>query len=239
MNLILDIGNSRAKIALIDDEKILNQWQFSTTDHEAIRHTIIGQSTVNKAILSNVGSDFDLPPLSYPILKLNHEVRLPFESKYSTPTTLGIDRIALVAAAVSNHPGNNCLIIDAGTCITYDFIDEAGIYHGGGISPGLNMRLNGLADYTARLPKVEFEKEFELIGGSTRESILSGAAGGFKREVEATIDAYKSRYPSLITVITGGDGIVFDYLAKNSIFAAPDFLLTGLNHILEYNAERL
>ena len=106
-------------------------------------------------------------------------------------------------------------------------------------SPGLNMRLHSLPHFTSRLPLVEYDPTYQLIGDSTQQSILSGTAGGFKREVAATIQAYQSRYPDVITLITGGDAAIFDDLLKNSIFAPPDFLIIGLNHILDHNAERL
>src|SRR5690606_36722415 len=129
--------------------------------------------------------------------------------------------------------------IDAGTCITFDFVDKEGFYHGGGISPGLHMRYKALHTFTARLPEVTHKTPVPLTGRSTTESIRSGVSGGVKREVAATIEVYQDRYPSLITIITGGDMLLFEDLVKNSIFAAPDFLLNGLNDILEYNAEKL
>lgn len=238
VNLILDIGNTRTKIATIKNRSIVD-FSFLDSSEELIKDRLVDYKDIDKAIVSNVNSDFKYPDLNFPLLELNHRTPIPFKLDYKTPTTLGLDRIALVASAVNQYPNTNCLVIDAGTCITYDFVNASGMYKGGGISPGLSMRLKSLAHYTSRLPKVSYQKDFMLIGDSTESSILSGAVGGFKREIEATIGEYKKRYPSLITIITGGDIKVFDYLAKNSIFAAPDFLLLGLNHILEYNAERL
>lgn len=239
MNLIFDFGNSQAKIARFDKALMLDKHIFPLFDEDGIEKIISGFQNIERAIVSNVGKDFKLENFSFPVLTLNSDTPIPFSLEYQTPKTLGMDRIALAAAAHKIYPKQNCLIIDSGTCITYDFIDENSIYHGGGIAPGLEMRLKSLPHFTAKLPFVEKSNHFNLIGQSTQESILSGTIGGFKREVEATIEAYKSRYSSLIIIITGGDANQFDYLLKNSIFAAPDFLLTGLNHILEYNAERL
>ncbi|MDZ7847381.1 MAG: type III pantothenate kinase [Owenweeksia sp.] len=164
---------------------------------------------------------------------------LPFKLKYKTPETLGLDRIALAAAAAHDYPGKNCLVIDAGTCLTYDFIDRERNYHGGAIAPGLKMRYQALHHFTARLPLVAHRAEVELIGDSTETSIQAGVAGGIFYEVKATIEAYQMRYPGLITVLTGGDYAAFEGLSKNGIFAAPEFLLHGLNNILEYYAEVL
>lgn len=239
MNLIFDFGNSQAKIALFEKGKMLDKLVFSIFDKDGISNAISCFKKVDRAILSNVGREFQFLKFEYPVLELTAKTVLPFSLNYLSPKTLGIDRIALAAAAQKMHPNKNCLIIDSGTCITYDFLDENSTYHGGGISPGLEMRLKSLPKFTAKLPLIQKSNDFQLVGQTTEESILSGTIGGFKREVGATIEAYKSRYPSLITIITGGDANQFDYLLKNSIFAAPDFLLIGLNHILEYNAERL
>lgn len=239
MNLIFDFGNSQAKIALFEKGKMVDKLVFPIYDEDGIVKAIAGFEKVDRAILSNVGREFQFSNLGFPVLELNAETVLPFSINYLSPKTLGIDRIALAAAAQKIYPNQNCLIIDSGTCITYDFLDENSTYHGGGISPGLEMRLKSLPQFTAKLPLIQKSNDFQLVGQTTEESILSGTIGGFKREVGATIEAYKSRYPSLITIITGGDTNQFDYLLKNSIFAAPDFLLIGLNHILEYNAERL
>ncbi|MGB0176022.1 MAG: type III pantothenate kinase, partial [Owenweeksia sp.] len=192
------------------------------------------------AIISNVGEEVEWPQAwKFPFLSLDPNSPMPFENAYKTPKTLGKDRLALAAAAIFSYPSKDCLVIDAGTCVTYDFMDSSGIYHGGGISPGLRMRLQALPHFTSRLPLVEYKEGFDLTGDSTETSILSGTVGGLKREVRGTIEAYQSRYPSMVTVITGGDMNLFDDLLKNSIFAPPDFLITGLNHILDYNAERL
>lgn len=239
MNLIFDFGNSLVKIATFRDGHLLDKAIFSVYNEQEIRNAVANFQNIEKAIVSSVGNDFEFGELPFPILRLNAQTPLPFSLKYETPQTLGIDRIALAAAAAKIYPQRNCLIIDSGTCITYEFIDEKLQYQGGGISPGLEMRLKSLPHFTAKLPLIKKNNDFNLIGKSTEDSILSGTIGGYRREVEATIEAYKSRYPSLITIITGGDANQFDYLLKNSIFAAPDFLLTGLNHILEYNAKRL
>jgi type III pantothenate kinase len=227
------------KMVLFEGEKQLHSQTFSSNQREELSQAIKITQGIERAVISNVGEAYRLEDTSYPVLHLNHSTPLPFTIEYSTPKTLGLDRIALVAGAYAQFPNRDVLILDAGTCITYDFLDNSGAYQGGGISPGMEMRLRALPHFTARLPKVEAEADFALIGDSTHNSILSGTVGGFKREVEATIAEYKKRYPSLITIVTGGDLKLFDYLLKNSIFAAPNILVMGLNYILEYNAEKL
>ena len=238
MNLILDIGNTRTKLALFERGSIEKIYHFGSGNPRQLEQFLKEVKGVDKGIVSNVNQPMEFKDLSFPILELSRELNFPFGLQYSTPQTLGLDRIALVSAAQHLYKGEDCLIIDAGTCVTYDFLSKEGIYRGGGISPGIRLRLRSLKDYTARLPLIEIEED-QLIGDSTKASILSGTVGGFKREVEATILEYQNRYPSLVTIITGGDAKLFDNLLKNSIFASPDFLLIGLNHILEHNAERL
>lgn len=177
--------------------------------------------------------------VKFPVYNLSHNTRLPFEMDYLTPETLGLDRIALAAAAVSKYPGQDCLVIDAGTCITYDMVNRAGKFLGGAISPGVQMRFKALQHFTARLPLGGREYWKDMIGKSTHESIASGVINGTINEVSGTINQYAGRFPQLITVLTGGDAPLFDGLLKNTIFAAPDLLLEGLNHILDYHAEVL
>jgi len=240
VNLIIDIGNSRVKSALFQKGQLIRQQMHECFDPARIA-ALWEREEPEKAIISNVGKEVEWPNgWDFPFIELGASTPLPFSNKYKSPATLGRDRLALTAAAVLKFPGQNCLVIDTGTCITYDFVDRHAVYHGGGISPGLQMRLRSLNHYTSRLPLVNYQQNFDpIIGDTTDNSILSGTVGGFKREVYATIVAYQERYPDILTMITGGDAYMFDDLLKNSIFAAPDFLMTGLNHILDYNAERL
>ncbi len=194
----------------------------------------IVSTVTNSDLLTELQSNF-----SFPIYALSVRRPLPFVMKYKTPDTLGLDRVALAAAAYYQYPSQDCLVIDAGTSLTFDFIDRSGNYHGGAISPGLQMRYRALHHFTSRLPLVEHQPLDDFIGRSTRESILSGVANGMIREVKGTIEQYEERFPEVITVITGGDAALFDDLVKNTIFAAPDFLLQGLNNILDYYAETL
>ncbi len=165
---------------------------------------------------------------------------LPIANRYKTPETLGADRITLAVAAQALFPGAPVLVIAAGTCITYNFIDEQG-YHGGAISPGITMRFRALEHYTSRLPYIEWDAYRQetldlLTGADTESSILSGVLQGVIQEVAGTIELYQHRYSGLRVVATGGDmGFLVKNL-KNGIFARPDMVLEGLNYILLHNA---
>lgn len=241
MNLIIDRGNTRTKIALVNQGEIIHSDRFKGFDEETLYRYLSGQPKPLKAIYSSVADPMPswLTRMAFPVLEMSHELNFPFQLDYETPHTLGLDRIALAAAAMAKYPNKDVLAIDAGTCLTYDLIEASGVYRGGAISPGLNMRFLAMHSFTARLPLVKLKDDAPLIGRSTEGSLVSGGYNGMIAEVNGIIDSYKSRYPMLITIITGGDGHLFGNLLKNSIFAAPNFLLDGLNNILEYNADRL
>ena len=197
---------------------------------------------IDRAIISNVSSIDNFIIEKKINLKhtyfLSDELKLPFTNKYESKKTLGSDRKALVSAAIKYFSDTNTLIIDAGTCITIDFIDENGNYHGGSISPGLSMRLKSLHTFTDKLPLVELKKPEKLIGGSTKESILSGVVGGMSSEINNLISEYHKKYSLLKVFVTGGD-VDFIYPMvdnqKSSIFAHNYITLLGLNRILQEN----
>ncbi len=172
-------------------------------------------------------------------LALSHTTPLPLENLYKTPETLGKDRIAAIVATSINYKGENVLVIDMGTCVTYDFLNANNQYLGGAISPGFEMRFKALNTFTGKLPKVEYKQDTpELIGNSTKNSILSGVFNGLKHEIQETINQYNLQYNNLKVVLTGGDIKLFDLEPKNRIFADKFLVLKGLNEILNYNAEK-
>ncbi len=242
MNLIIDQGNTRTKLALFENGILRKSTALEVPLVEEILRWLNG-TAVRHAIISSVVGDELFKQLksrlSFPIVQLSHKTPIPFHNKYATPSTLGLDRIALVAGAVAAYPKQNCLVIDAGTCITYDFVNSHGEYLGGAISPGVQMRLKAMNHFTARLPLANVSDVNDFIGTTTLESLGSGAVHGAINEVAGTINKYESRFPDMITALTGGDLRVFDGLLKNSIFAAPELLLWGLNNILDQHAEML
>jgi len=239
MNLVIDIGNTQIKTAVFKDNTLYNKEIYSKDDFSNSIENITKKYRIKHAILSNVGEIENLKMLEirklFDVLVLNSKTRLPFINNYKTPQTLGVDRIALIAAAVDQFPNKNVLIFDAGSCITYDFVNEKNEYLGGGISPGIEMRYKALNSYTANLPKLTLSNEIPEIGNTTENSIHFGVLNGIIQEIEGVINQFKVKNQKLTVVLTGGDTI---YLAKNlksTIFANPNFLLEGLNSILIYN----
>ncbi|AXP81347.1 Type III pantothenate kinase [Mariniflexile rhizosphaerae] len=241
MNLIIDIGNSFVKLAVFDGDHIKHKEVVELNlILERIRAIDYTYKHIKAAIVSSVGklskTDINLIGERFDLLILNSDTKLPYASLYKTPETLGVDRIALVSASVKNYPGNNVLIIDAGTCITYDFVNNKNEYLGGAISPGLRMRYTSLNNLTANLPLLDTELPNNIIGNSTEASIHSGVVYGVLKEIDGVIEAYKANYPDLTVILTGGDSNFLSKQLKSSIFATPNFLLEGLNFILQFNS---
>ena len=239
MNLVVDLGNSFVKIAVFQEDDLVIKKIVAKTDlQKNLKEFLSDYPEIERSILSSVTeSSFVLPEelLQREMLKLDSGTRLPFLNKYSTPDTLGNDRKALVAAASKYHEKDNVLIIDAGTCITYDFKNKANEYLGGAISPGLNMRFKALNTFTANLPLLEFSENEHLIGDGTEDSISSGVIIGIVKEIEGIIEEYDTHYQPLKIIFTGGDALFLSRRLKNGIFANSNFLLEGLNYILEFN----
>lgn len=241
MNLIIDVGNSFVKLAVFDGDHIkykeVVELNLILERVKAIDYTY---RNIKKAIVSSVGklseTDINLIGERFDLLILNSDTKLPYASLYKTPETLGVDRIALVSASVKNYPDNNALIIDAGTCITYDFINNKNEYLGGAISPGLRVRYKSLNNLTANLPLLDTELPNNIIGNSTEASIHSGVIYGVLKEIDGVIEAYKTNYPDLTVILTGGDSNFLSKQLKSSIFATSNFLLEGLNFILQFNS---
>jgi type III pantothenate kinase len=166
---------------------------------------------------------------------VSHRSRLPFTTRYTTPETLGTDRIAALAGVATLYPNADVLVIDAGSCITYDFMDTHATHHGGAISPGVLMRFRALHEFTGRLPHVSSESTGDLLGQTTAEAIQSGVRHGVLAEIQGLIERYTALHPKLKTVITGGDAPWIEANLKTQIFGAPDLVLYGLNSILELN----
>ena len=240
MNLIIDIGNSRAKLAVIEENTILNKITCSSKNIASNVKKLRKAFAINNCIISSV-SKFDMSKLKSfdglnKVIQLDHNTKIPFVNSYNSPATLGVDRIALASAAITNYPKQNVLVIDAGTCITYDFINAKEQYLGGAISPGIVLRYKSLHEFTANLPLLE-QSNFELIGKDTESAIHSGVLNGFIQEIEGIIDQYKKKFQNLTVVLTGGDTNFLAEKVKSTIFANPNFLLEGLNSILIHNLE--
>jgi type III pantothenate kinase len=232
MLLAVDIGNTRSKAAVFKDSRLLEKFVFPKNELQKNLHEILTRyPKATDLVVSSVGNErIDFPlPSNITIHTISHRWPFPFKNLYETPLTLGIDRMVLVSGAVLEFPGKNRLVIDAGTCITYDFIDDADAYHGGAISPGIKLRYASLNQYTAKLPLLDIAVPDRFIGNSTVQSIHSGVVNGVVHEIDGFIGQYRKHNSNFIIILTGGDA---DFLAKqlkNTIFANQNFLLESLN----------
>jgi type III pantothenate kinase len=242
MNLAIDVGNTRVKIAVFEKDKLVELFVFNKTKILSEIKDILKKHEISTGIMSNVASISDSKLKKIKNLVQIHIIssltEVPFKNLYKTPETLGVDRIALVAGAVSQFSGHNVLVIDAGTCITFDFVNSEGKYIGGAISPGLKMRFNSLNHFTANLPLLEKDDLIDFIGKNTKESMNSGVINGVIQEIDGVINQYKKKFLDLTVVLTGGDTNFLAKQLKSSIFANQNLLLHGLNKILILNIDK-
>jgi type III pantothenate kinase len=240
MNFVIDIGNTLVKMAVFQGDILIKKKVSLKLDFlknlEELEQKYQKPANI---ILSSVSKT----PLKWlqkledgsRLFILNRQLPQVFTNLYSTTNTLGNDRIALVSAASKHFPTEKVLVIDAGTCITYDFKSNKNEYMGGGISPGLEMRYRAMHSFTENLPLLESEEEITLIGNTTNSCMHSGVIFGVTFEIDGIIAAYQAQYKDLTIILTGGDAQFLCKRLKNSIFANSNFLLEGLNYILEFN----
>jgi len=239
--LCLDLGNTRIKAAIFEGDKLNSLQIYETLNAKKLKQ-LVQHHQIQHSIISSVRNH---PPYFKELLQscdtfieLSHLTPIPIQNSYGTPQTLGKDRLAAAIGAVALHPNSNLLVIDAGTCITFDFIDQEHVYHGGSISMGIDMRFKALHTFTDQLPLIERQSISNLIGNNTRQSILNGVIGGTIAELDGFIEQYCSQYAPLTILITGGDARFFDTKLKSEIFACPNLVLLGLNKILDYNVAK-
>jgi type III pantothenate kinase len=240
MNLIVDSGNTYVKLAVFHENNMLAFKKLRLNDFgEEVKNIFDKYPLINHAIVSSVGflnsKQRDMLAVFCNVHLLTHKSKTPFKNAYATPQSLGMDRIALATSAFYNNSGKNTLVIDTGTCITYDIMNDYGEYMGGAISPGIRMRYKALHEHTANLPQLETDDFPDFIGNSTESSIHSGVINGICNEIDGVIGQYNSRFEDLTVILTGGDAQFLSKRLKNTIFAHSNFLLEGLNYLLEYN----
>lgn len=247
MNLVIDIGNTRMKAAVFRDRKMVGIRITESPSPQAAMDALRELPQADRCILSSTrGDESELKRLLCEkvahLLEFLPGTPVPLVNRYATPQTLGCDRLAAAVGGASLFPHRNLFIADLGSAITEDVVTAEGSYLGGSISPGLAMRLRALSDYTGCLPRIEWPHEegyeVETVPASTREAMISGAAGGIELELCGRIRIYSRLYPDLVTIFTGGDAPFFEKRFKNTIFASHELVLTGLNTILDYNADR-
>ena len=239
MILTVDIGNTRIKGAVFEQYTLVEFFVFEVEElRKKIENILKKYPNLKHLVVSSVGNlEKELFLAFESKLKVHfvsHKDTFPFINKYATPTTLGIDRMVLAAGATLQFPGQNRLVIDAGTCVTYDCVDADDNYLGGAISPGIRLRYESLHNYTAKLPLLTMGNPKTFIGDSTVNAIHSGVVNGLVYEIDGFIEEFKAKYSKFIIILTGGDA---DFLAKrlkNTIFANSNFLLESLNQTFQY-----
>jgi type III pantothenate kinase len=239
MNLVIDYGNSTAKVGMFEHQKLVQKKTLSSAEELRL---FLRDTTAENVLVSSVSmaaeqvASWTIPQGKKMIL--NSALPVPIVNQYATPTTLGVDRLAGVCGAQEIFPHEACLVIDAGTCLTYDFIDRDKTYHGGAIGPGLAMRFKAIHTFTAKLPLVSPNENPSLIGNSTESCIQSGIIHGMIAEMDGIIQQYGKKFDGLRVILCGGDTAFFENQLKASIFASPELVLIGLNSILNYNVNR-
>ncbi len=238
MNLVLDIGNSLLKAGIFKNNNLINYFEFNQDYYLNVK-SIIHKNPITYSIASNVSESnnklIELLSNETNLIKFNSSLKVPFKNCYQTINTLGKDRIALVSNASKEYPKENILLIDLGSCITFDFLNNKNEYLGGSISPGLRMRYKSLNNYTANLPLIDPKEIDYFIGKNTEDSIHSGIINGIISELNSIIDKYTNQYKEIRIILTGGDSKFLFKKIKNGIFANPNFLIFGLKFLIEFN----
>lgn len=244
--LAIDQGNTYVKYAIQPISSQRNEIVFNRLDDIKKLKEALKIHPISHAIISSVANENKqaalmqvLNELKISYIQLNANTPVPIKNCYETPHTLGYDRLADAVGAWSLYPGEHSLVIDCGTCVNYELITSTGTYLGGGISPGLMMRLDALHHFTGKLPLTNPEDFLEKFPGTnTEQCILSATIGGMAGEMDWMIEKYKEKYTPLNIILTGGDAFRFGKYLKNKIFAHPELTLYGLLKILHYNFEK-
>jgi len=240
VNLVIDRGNTHLKYGIFDKRKLVASDSTNFLDKSTIKK-LVDEYLLTKVILSSVVTQqndllvSNLREMIPSFIELSHNTLLPFSWNYKSKETIGKDRLAAIAGALDLHPNTNLLVFDAGTALTYELINDRNEFVGGNISPGLQMRFKALNAFTSRLPLQTTNTDAPFIGNSTKEAIEAGVQNSLYFEIEGVIESFKSKYPELTCIITGGDAEFFARKLKNPIFVAPNLVLIGLNRILEHN----
>ncbi|MAZ28153.1 MAG: pantothenate kinase [Cytophagaceae bacterium] len=242
MNLAVDIGNTKVKVGVFSGKKMIYQETVVVDGFAALLTGVMDSYTIKEVIMCATGdskkvvTSIEKVGLSYTVLSQGTPV--PFKNLYDTPQSLGVDRIALMAGAVLNFPENNVLVIDAGTCITYDFKNAQEEYLGGAISPGVKMRYRAMHEYTHALPMLDIARSESMLATNTATAMHAGVFTGVVAEIDRQVNWYRTNYGNVKIVLTGGDAQFLSSSLKNDIFADSNFLLQGLNYILFFNTNQ-
>ena len=238
MYLIIDIGNTFIKLAIYDGGEIfhrVSKKKVLVKDIKALYSKYRFSAAIASSVRTKNAYFIDYLKREHNLMVLTHKTKVPISNLYKSPKTLGLDRLAAIVGAANMRPKKNCLVIDIGTCMTYDFIDDKRNYYGGNIAPGIELRLLSMHHFTSALPLIKRKWNENMLGDTTKSAIQNGAVWGMKLEIEAFIKTLTSKKGQLDVLLTGGDASYFGELIDSEIFVAPNLLLKGLHDILEYN----
>jgi type III pantothenate kinase len=243
MNLVVDVGNSLVKYAVfnLQHKLVVSKSIAKANLKEELNRLFLAYPKISNSILSASGRvEGNLSAFLQQKTKcilFSHQTPIPIQNNYHSPETLGLDRIALAVSAMKEYPDKNCLIVDLGTCITYDFVTKDGVYEGGAISPGIEMRFRAMHTFTANLPfvKEKLEMPKNYLGKSTSDCLKIGVFQAIIHEIDGFAKQYSADYKDLTLILTGGNAQILAERVKNSIFANLNFQLAGLYQILIFN----
>jgi len=237
VNIVIDQGNTSAKVALFEGNHLLTSFHFESLSEDVLQQIILKHrpeagilcfvKQVDSSILSFLHSNIPA------FFVLDTTTPTPLTIDYKTPQSLGMDRIAAATGAYAQKKENNLLVIDIGTAITIDYVENGGVYKGGNISPGPDLRFKSLHHYTNKLPLLDEQGDVPELGYNTETAIRAGVINGIVREVDSYIDDCIKKH-NVFTFLTGGYSFYFETKLKNSIFADGNLVLKGLNEILNY-----
>lgn len=234
--LVFDVGNTRIKGASFHGSKLVDIFYLQDPEDLIARIAKSGSPAIVSSVVLDASIFDALSPERRPLF-LTNKTPLPISINYDTPETLGVDRLAAACGAFHEFPEKDILIIDLGTCNTYDFLDLEGVFQGGVIAPGHKMRMRSMHEMTGRLPDISGDADHELTipGKSTRECMAIGARQGMIHEINGFIDHFRKESDQLHVIVTGGSTSSFESFIKPPIFVRPEIVLVGLNRILDYN----
>lgn len=236
--LCFDFGNTRLKCGVFVIDQLIDVLHLENSNLETIVKLLDAHKPKCTILSSVIDHNEEIEKVlakRSSFIKLDHSTKLPFTTPVAKPETIGADRLALAAFAAHFYKGQNNLIIALGSCITYNFINKYNSFNGGSISPGMAMRFKSLNAFTAKLPLIEVDWNFPLIGYDTKTNILSGVLLGMAAEIDGIINEYKEKFENFNVLLTGGDTANFVQHLKNKIFADPNLILKGLYAISKYN----
>ena len=239
MNLSIDLGNTYAKTGLFEGEKLIEtNWKLTYPALIKYAQNVRPQKImVSSVSYSEEQLQAEFADITTEIYLLKSTTPVPIKKLYDTPETLGADRVAAVVGARVLYPDKSCIVIDVGTCITYDLVGLDDNFYGGIISPGVRMRFKAMNTFTKRLPLLEPEPIPEFIGKSTKHAMQSGVMNGILSEINGFVEEYSKGLTNINVILCGGDATYFANRIKNPNFVIPELVLIGLNRILEYNVK--